>query len=616
MYSANFSRLRLSMVFVLMSGFLLSAYKNMESPFLRGNSQNVDSRLEQQDVFFKPTIKSVAIMFLVDVSGSVIGHSDSGVSHCDLGEPPLRKAALNYFLNILDEIPDENSSLIHVGVSTFGSSYKNILPLTGSEKLYQGGALKEQEIYMNLENFLSNNDASFENSTRYSIALQNGSAEIEKYASERKIDHKVLIILSDGFDPNPGDFESALEIIPFDIDIYLAPVCPDKGDLSFWRRHRIPNLGYSQISWVEDVFHKTFIVDVLPEQGGWIDGKINNSDVKIDGSANSVIFSYLPYSEKSSVKINDRSFSGTTLSLEQSPGKFCLPQTYSLEMKSSDRGYWWIDRIDRPLISSVSIVPVDEKLVSNNIGEIIVQITSLNLPKGDLQKWRNCLFDSVDLVFYDENQNEIHPPVLAPQKCEGDNSDDLCPIMYGDGLEKKWKWLPPHLNTPVIIGVSPIYTDKFSGQTIIGSQEKIHVYFKPELISMDKISIPSLFSNDVDKSYFVFDTQFDVLHPNIYLTRSFQDYGVSNACPALNAKWRKQDVHGVPQSENNRLFARVKNINKSGGGKYEVEVNPKALECGFDILIFSWHANSSANVVSSDYVCNLKEERCDLVKGK
>lgn len=606
----KFNKWQLSVVLMLIFVLLFSAFNNAEGSFSQNSPQNnnfgVLSAQTEDDFIKSNAISPVAIMFLLDISGSVVGYAENGKAHCPAGEPPLRKKALDYFLNILAEMPEENSNFIHIGVSQFGSAYKPVLPMMSSNQLYRQGS------YAKLRKFLNNTkDMTYDISTGYSTALKKGSDELQKYGASKGIERKILILLSDGFDPDIVNVEDTLGVIPFDIEIYLAPVCPTEGDLSFWRKHRIPSLGSLQNDWVKDALHESFIADALPKNSGWVDGDVNELNIEVSGDASSVLFSYLPYSETSSVKVNDQNFSGVTLSFKQLPQKLCLPQTYTLQASSSDQGFWWVDRIDKPSVSSIFVEPISEKLVANNLSEIKVQIKSNSLAKDDFQKWRDCLSNSIDLAFYDSYQKSIPSPVLSPQKCEADTSSDLCPVLYGDALEKSWKWFPPNLSAPSVVYIAPIYTDSVTGLTIIGSKERVQIYLKPEVILVDRIAASNMFPNNSNKYYFVFDTKFDVAYPNIYLTRTLQNTAVPNSCPALNAMWQGQNVHAIPQSQNNNLFAHIRHENNLDSDKYELELDPKALDkCGFDLLVFSWGANDSIKVISAEYVCNLIEQKC------
>lgn len=572
-----------------------------------GNFLEIGTNIKEEDNEFLES-KSVDIMFLVDMSGSVVGNAESS-DKCPQGSKPVHKEFLSYLINLLAELPENNSNQLNLSVGRFGESYDTVFPMMPADMI---NASKE---YENLRTFLDYENVD-DDATHYGDALSKGNRILQEY-SKNKVDQKVIILLTDGLGLDVLDVEKALASIPFDTQIYIAPVCPNYKDISFWAKHRIPSLGNSPSDWLKNIFDLPFMRSALPDSSGWLKGP-ERKEIEIDGSANRVTFEYRPFGSNPSLftaRVSDDlqtdSLSDGLADFHQTPTKLCAPHKYYLEAKNvSDQGFWWVSTIARPAIDSVQII---QETAGVNTQEISISATiSTNGDiLSDFESWKNC-YDTVDLTFYDSKGQEISNLNIVEQPCNTDKSLYLCPSNNKNTLTKTWTWFPSHFDTPTTISAVGNYKDNFTGILVKSVQKDITISFQPKISDSRFMLKSNLFKPNIDKIYYEFQTEFDVKTPDIFLERSDNSAPLPNLCPNLNGLWNQKYVHFVPINVINKEFSsRVAVNKKQDKGQYELEINESAIDvCGFDTVIFSWQTQNTSMTLASTWSCDLKSAVC------
>lgn len=562
---------------------------------------------------------SVAIMFLVDMSGSVIGRADENSDQCPTGSQPIHKKTLEYLINVLTALPDNNMQQIAIGVGKFGETYETILPFMSIDEIDSSGS------YPRLETFLEQDPVN-ENSTHYASAISNGNNILQAYARNDRV-HKIIILLTDGFGVDGLGVEDALENVPFDTQIYMAPVCPNYGDITFWKKHRIPALGNSPDEWLKNIFNLPAVKAILPVHSGWINGK-TSEEAEIDGKANHVTFEYRPFAlgpdaAQVTARViedatNEVSLSNGLADFQPKPRKLCALHKYAVETTSpSDRGFWWVSSFTKPTISLQMV------LGASGTNDIPISISSIVSAGQDLTEefgnWGYC-FDSLGLSVQDPTGKVLDWSGLEEQKCDGASDLHLCPDKSNGTLTKTWSWVSPHFDKPILVNAASVYRDDDAEDLVTSNEMIIPIYFQPQIVDVRYELKPKKFSDDPNKVHFAFLTEFDVDLPNLltmYLIRSNGVSASQNRCPVTDSNWNGHPAYTVPRNTpNDMLNARISTSHIHDEGVYELEMSKTALyDCGFDEAVFSWKANNTARSLASDWICNLAEGKCDPVQG-
>jgi hypothetical protein len=547
----------------------------------------------------------VAIMFLIDKSGSVVGVGKG--PKCDVTnlESNLPHVGMSYLAKVLSHLPPESSQYIHVGVSQFGNSYRPII------KLAPAHALADSTGMSVLDARFSYTD----DGTEYATALRKGYQDLQKYSDQRKIAKQMIVLLTDGLEVS-DETESVLAEIPLNVEIHANLVCPDtkSGDTSFWAKHRIRTSRFPN-EWLTDFWEHPDIKPVLPAIHGWLDGTSVSETLLIRGDVNQVNFKYWSWQnpDDSHFTIDANIIDENNSPISKTPRQGCVEHEFVLKSRVTDTGFWWAET-QIPFIDKITLS--SDKLINDSPIEITAHLSGNGFSSGETEKWRDC-YKSEDFEFTALNGPAFSMPAIP---CE-DNGTDVCPKPDGNGLYIRWHWYPPILersaNIPVTVNMN--MTDAANNPKSITSEGySIAVRFKPK-----KILVTPNFTESNDKELFV-DLKFafdnEKWKPDIYLLRTGQVQNNSTPqstprpCPAAkNISGIPNPAYFVQQNTPIRdLFANGSSSWQSTIGAYQLVVNSAVIdECGFAKVLFIWKESSKYQVDETRWTCDLQKFECE-----
>ncbi len=442
--------------------------------------------------------EGVAFLFLVDESGSVIGSPDAGDKRCQPIEP-IHKQNLSVLIDILKDLPKKQTQNIHVGISSFGREYKEIIPLSPVPNLN-----KEK-----IDDYLRNTNSNEDQETRFATALEKAYSTLNDYSSRFKLD-KVLVVLTDGFgvDHNKGEMETKLFGIDFSTKIVVSLVCPDDlkkssyNDYAFWGMHRIPQANFP-LGFFNTVFTSVGVSN-WDDPYGIIDH--DRMDVSVPGDAYLFQWHFYPFvgSSGDSVRLfrktedtnNDKYYYSNEGPIPMKPNSECKKLDLSLNA-DSDLGFWMVQ--SSPLRLSLPTIDSATDIINFAPSEISVKIKPTpesQLERDDFQKWAGCYPDIGFEYTYDpkgfDKSGGIQYPNLQPIPCINSDGFLCADIQENNTLIAAWNWNLARDLSKDKVYLRPYVITSQDGK-IIGQSKELDLKYKPTLAeNMIYASVPIL----------------------------------------------------------------------------------------------------------------------------
>lgn len=571
----------------------------------------------------------VVFLFLVDESGSIVGTDDAG-KKCPTFSTnrPTHKENLATLFDILWSLPLEKLSHIHIGITRFGSRTEQII------KLGLFSEVDKAKVREYLDEMPS------DNTTKYGEGLKNAAGQLNNYLKDKKV-HKVLFILTDGFDitkeKEKKEAEKAFSDIDIGTQIYVNLACPDvakqisRDDFDFWGAHRIPQANFSV-----PFFQTFFDIAHFPEWGKtW--GLINRQNEYIDvpeipGNTQylQVFFEKFPDSKKDSINfilngvidtskpiIGQIPTSEHNLELTIGTGLTPTDNCDAVKLKliaDNVIGFWRIE--SKPLkVLSPKIVPTQgetEFIVNFEPYFLTVELVpspDSGLGFGRFADWARCYSDIGFEYSYDkkafQNPGFLRHPVAKPVACYG-QSGFLC-YENDNRLLQTWEWT---LNTDEDLSRDIVYVRpyvKFGENLLWGDEQLVNVFYRPMLVKNSiRVFSPNFSSvTDTAISFVEIETRYNLTVPTFKLARpaNFQ-VPEKVSCPPYKSESNYQYLM-IGASSKFRL--NKKTIIEERKSQYDLAMDTYLFDnkgCGFSTLFIEWNRDNSKHELQSKWRCD------------